>query len=267
MLKFKSMFLAVALVIIALPAWAITVNVIDEKGVNNCNNCEFIDMFTENGVLIINVSSGSTTTEPVNGQCGSASGGTFSTKPTSNLCSAGTAGTVSGSGPWTWTCNGLNGGSDSPTCSANYQAPVTDSSCKQLPADGLRNMSINAHSTLCYYITLPSTSQYYNVYVAMGTMDWKSNQDMLIKKGSAPTKAEYDQLYYPGAQGTGPSYWYVFRTISDETVQPLGVVPDNYYILIYNRGAIDTGAAMTGKFDLIANWYEVNPPTSTSIRR
>jgi hypothetical protein len=46
----------------------------------------------------------------VNGVCGSANGTTVSTKPTSNLCSVGTASPVAGSGPWTWTCNGSNGG-------------------------------------------------------------------------------------------------------------------------------------------------------------
>ena len=48
---------------------------------------------------------------PVNGACGSANGGTVSTAPTANLCTAGSASTVSGSGPWSWTCAGSNGGS------------------------------------------------------------------------------------------------------------------------------------------------------------
>jgi hypothetical protein len=52
------------------------------------------------------------------GACGSSNGGTFSSAPSTNLCSAGTATTVSGTGPWTWSCNGINGGT-SPGCSAN----------------------------------------------------------------------------------------------------------------------------------------------------
>ena len=55
----------------------------------------------------------------VNGVCGSSSGQTLPSAPTSNLCSSGTATTVTGSGPWTWTCTGLHGGSTSPTCTAN----------------------------------------------------------------------------------------------------------------------------------------------------
>jgi hypothetical protein len=54
---------------------------------------------------------------PVNGQCGPANGTPTSTKPTTGLCSVGTATSVSGSGPWTWGCNGSNGGTNA-SCSA-----------------------------------------------------------------------------------------------------------------------------------------------------
>src|SRR5262249_16952563 len=46
----------------------------------------------------------------VSGVCGSANGTTASAKPSANLCSAGTASSVAGSGPWTWSCGGSNGG-------------------------------------------------------------------------------------------------------------------------------------------------------------
>lgn len=59
----------------------------------------------------------SNTPTPIDGVCGSADGGSFSIAPTTNLCSAGTAGSVSGTGPWTWTCDGINGGS-SDSCAA-----------------------------------------------------------------------------------------------------------------------------------------------------
>lgn len=65
----------------------------------------------------------------VNGACGSAHGGSFSSAPSSNLCSAGNASAVVGSGPWTWTCVGINGGSTA-SCSANLlsspQSPPTN---------------------------------------------------------------------------------------------------------------------------------------------
>lgn len=59
----------------------------------------------------------------VNGMCGSADGVAAPSAPSSNLCSAGTASAVSGSGPWSWTCNGANGGSDM-SCSAPSSAGV-----------------------------------------------------------------------------------------------------------------------------------------------
>ncbi len=66
----------------------------------------------------------------VNGQCGSANGAMFSSAPTTNLCAQGTASSVSGTGPWTWTCNGTNGGS-SASCSAQkaYGQPDGPAAC------------------------------------------------------------------------------------------------------------------------------------------
>jgi hypothetical protein len=71
-----------------------------------------------NGGTTANCSANKSGGSPVNGVCGSANGQTFSTAPTTNLCSSGTATTVSGSGPWTWSCTGSNGGTTA-SCSAN----------------------------------------------------------------------------------------------------------------------------------------------------
>jgi prepilin-type N-terminal cleavage/methylation domain-containing protein len=67
-------------------------------------------------------SSGYATATPVNGACGSSSGGSFASAPSTNLCSTGTATSVSGSGLWTWGCNGSNGGTStsSTACTASY---------------------------------------------------------------------------------------------------------------------------------------------------
>ena len=66
-------------------------------------------------ITILNCQSATT---PVNGACGSANGTTVSSAPTTNLCSTGITSSVSGSGPWTWTCVGSNGGT-SASCSAS----------------------------------------------------------------------------------------------------------------------------------------------------
>ncbi|MFA5178529.1 MAG: Kazal-type serine protease inhibitor [Candidatus Paceibacterota bacterium] len=46
----------------------------------------------------------------IDGVCGSADKKSFSEKPSINLCRSGIASTVSKYSPWTWTCDGLNGG-------------------------------------------------------------------------------------------------------------------------------------------------------------
>jgi hypothetical protein len=60
---------------------------------------------------------------PVNGVCGSANNSFFSVAPTANLCTTGTASAASGSGPFSWSCAGSNGGTTA-SCSANFSNPV-----------------------------------------------------------------------------------------------------------------------------------------------
>lgn len=64
------------------------------------------------------------TCPPVNGVCGSSNGKTLPLIPSANLCSAGTASTVIGTGPWSWTCDGLYTGSPA-SCGANYAPDIT----------------------------------------------------------------------------------------------------------------------------------------------
>jgi len=59
-----------------------------------------------------------TANKSVDGVCGSSNSANLYTIPSSNLCSAGTATSPSGSGPWSWSCTGLYGGTTA-TCSAN----------------------------------------------------------------------------------------------------------------------------------------------------
>lgn len=62
------------------------------------------------------------TTAPsaINGKCGSAGGAFFASAPTENLCTSGekTAITANATGGWSWSCKGLNGGTDA-SCLAN----------------------------------------------------------------------------------------------------------------------------------------------------
>lgn len=53
-----------------------------------------------------------------NGTCGTSNNQYLSSIPTTNLCATGTVSSVSGSGPWSWTCVGSNGGTTA-SCSAS----------------------------------------------------------------------------------------------------------------------------------------------------
>jgi len=74
------------------------------------------------------------TPAPVNGACGNSHGGTFTSKPATGLCSAGSAINETGTGPWSWTCQGSHGGTDSPVCTASLQA--WDATASASPAQG-----------------------------------------------------------------------------------------------------------------------------------
>ena len=63
---------------------------------------------------------------PVYGSCGS-SATTTSSIPTTNLCATGTSTAVTGTGPWSWSCIGSNGGTTAP-CTAN-KTVVVNGSC------------------------------------------------------------------------------------------------------------------------------------------
>ncbi len=63
-----------------------------------------------------------------NGSCGPANGVPTTSAPSANLCSPGTPSTPSGTGPWTWTCAGSNGGT-----TASCSAPASTTPSKSLP--------------------------------------------------------------------------------------------------------------------------------------
>jgi hypothetical protein len=81
------------------------------------------------------ISSGDPRNVSVSGACGSTNGMTVNTTPVANLCSAGTASTVGGTGPWTWSCGGSNGGTTA-SCSASAATPsvVTSANGTTIPS-------------------------------------------------------------------------------------------------------------------------------------
>jgi hypothetical protein len=63
------------------------------------------------------------TAPAVSGVCGTANATPAKTAPAANLCTTGAASAVSGSGPWTWSCGALNGGTTA-SCAASLAAPA-----------------------------------------------------------------------------------------------------------------------------------------------
>jgi hypothetical protein len=61
--------------------------------------------------------------EVTNGTCGSSDGQKFTSIPITNLCLTGVPTEVSGTGPWTWTCNGVGTGATNQSCSSSKALP------------------------------------------------------------------------------------------------------------------------------------------------
>jgi hypothetical protein len=115
----------------------------------------------------------------VNGECGPANGVSVSSAPTTGLCTAGTASAVSGSGPWTWSCAGSNGGS-----TAYCEAPTTTAAEKPGPSAELFSNPYYTCVTNYYVATTGNDS---NNGTSQGT-PWRTLQhasDSLAAGGAA----------------------------------------------------------------------------------
>jgi hypothetical protein len=62
------------------------------------------------------------------GSCGSANGVAAHMAPSANLCSAGKSSAVGGTGPWSWSCTGANGGGTA-SCAAPLAQQAVSGSC------------------------------------------------------------------------------------------------------------------------------------------
>ena len=75
---------------------------------------------------------------PINGACGPSNDTSQSSAPTSGLCTSGAASAVTGTGPWTWSCVGSNGGSTA-SCSAPVSLMGVNGACG--PSNGTSQSS------------------------------------------------------------------------------------------------------------------------------
>ena len=109
--------------------WTETATVTFQAGVAPDNDTQTNGVWNNPGWSIASITYGGNKPPPnppppINGQCGPASGTQVSSAPSSGLCNAGNPTAVAGNGPWTWSCLGLDGGTDDTSCNAPAQNGV-----------------------------------------------------------------------------------------------------------------------------------------------
>ena len=155
-------------------------------------------------------------TTPVNGACGTASGQSFATAPTANLCSSGTVSAIpTGTGPWSWSCNGSNGGTSSPLCSASVTQSITITT--PAPASAAFNSQFTVSAT---------ASSGLPVIYSSGSTDVCIN-DGAIFTLVAPTGSCIVQYDQPGASGISAAPQLTSDTIALKADQTIGVISLN----------------------------------------
>jgi hypothetical protein len=97
----------------------------------------------------------------INAQCGSSNGQYFSSTPTGNYCLSGSFSGISGSGPWSWSCIGSNGGNNV-SCNAQKSCNSTNKILKCIYEQCYVNIysgttvCSNPDPTACTVINTPS---------------------------------------------------------------------------------------------------------------
>jgi hypothetical protein len=127
---------------------------------------------------------------PVNGACGSSNGLTLSTAPTTDLCSIGAASSVGGTGPWSWSCEGSDGGT---TASCSAATATRDPLIQPFSSTSIWNMPIGSGA-----IYVPA-----NLPAVPGGYTWapmpKIDEERIILRPLAPVAA----IFYNGAGWSG----------------------------------------------------------------
>lgn len=133
------------------------------------------DSYTISNVVTNHSISGMFAPEPINGACGSSNGGTFTILQSSNLCSTGTTSAVIGSGPWNWSCTGLNAGTTA-SCSANIQTfAVTFVNGGNGTLTGTTSQTVNYNASATAVTANPAPGYYFVNWTGTGGFVTTSN--------------------------------------------------------------------------------------------
>ena len=208
----------------------ITVHAYDAAGNNNLAN------------MIVNYTAPVTT---INGACGSVNGGTFAIAPANNLCSAGTATSVSGSGPWTWSCNGSNGGS-----TASCSAAKTIQAAPVITSAGTANGTVSQSFSYPIIATNSPTS-----YGASGLPAWLSINPNTGQMSGTPTASGTFNVAVTATNAGGTGSMTVTITIAPAS--------SSRYTKIANSGAALSDSAVLGTGP--SNWACTRDNTSGLI--
>lgn len=114
-----------------------------ELEISNISTDITLSYGTTSGTSPIVINGTSTISNIINGACGSSDGQSFSSTPTENLCVEGNVTEVLGSGPWTWTCTGIDGGTTD-NCSADING-----SCGTANGEFANSETLWGSYTLC----------------------------------------------------------------------------------------------------------------------
>lgn len=195
-----------------------------------------------------------TITAPVNGACGSANGQPFSslTAGSSNLCSSGTVASFAGAGPWTWGCNGSNGGTSTSVtaCSASY---IATSSANLLFSEDFENTSFSSRGWYDGGTTGITTSESQSgTHAAQfsftsGATSPSSPYAGAMRKLFTPTESLYVSFYIKfatGWQGSQQAFHpHMFFVLSDLDGDYQGMA--NAYLDTYIEFLSDIGSPYT----------------------
>ncbi|WP_279387970.1 choice-of-anchor U domain-containing protein [Thiobaca trueperi] len=207
---------------------------------------------------------------PVNGTCGSAHNGLFYDLPTGALCASGTASAVSGSGPWTWSCLGSNGGSAA-SCRANRATATTYTVTTSASAGGTINppsQVVNQGATATFTLTPATGYALSSVSGCGGTLHGTTYTTGVIT-GACIVSATFSPRQYTVTASAGPGGTIApaSRRVSHGLTASFTLTPADGYAIdqvsgcggrlsgtTYTTAPVTAACTVTARFAVTSTW-------------